>query len=241
MKNAETLRAICSGLIVSCQARPGEPLAHPRIMTQLARAVVNGGASAVRAEGLENIRAVVQGIDVPVIGLRKVGHDGVYITPTLDDAHQVADAGAHVVAIDGTRRPRPDGLTLQQTVQRLRKSRDVHVMADCGSLGDAEHAIDAGADLIGTTLAGYTGERPITTGPDLELLRQMVNLTTDVPVIAEGRYWTIDHVREAICIGADAVCVGSAITRPTLITRRFATATSRVSTTLPANLEPGDC
>ncbi len=98
------------------------------------------------------------------------GESDVFITPTLAHARAVADAGADIVAIDGTRRPRPDGLTLAETIAQLRETHDVLVMADCGSLDDAIAAEEAGADYLGTTLSGYTGERPKTAGPDLELI-----------------------------------------------------------------------
>jgi N-acylglucosamine-6-phosphate 2-epimerase len=213
----ETIRG---RLIVSCQAYPGEPMRDPRTMAQIAEAAVAGGAAAVRAQGEEDVRRVVGAVGVPVIGLIKDGSDGVFITPTLRHAVAVAEAGAQVVALDGTRRPRPDGLSLAETVARLREEADVLVMADCGSLDDALAAADAGADLVGTTLAGYTGERPRTDGPDLELLEQVVRAVA-VPVVAEGRIHTPAQAAAALATGAHAVCVGTAITHPTTITSWF--------------------
>ena len=116
------LDAMRGRLTVSCQAYPGEPLRDPRTTAQMARAVVAGGAAAVRVQGLDDVAAVVAAVDVPVVGLWKDGDGGVFITPTLRHAVAVADAGAHVVALDGTRRPRPDGLTLAETVARLRET-----------------------------------------------------------------------------------------------------------------------
>ncbi|MGO1339784.1 MAG: N-acetylmannosamine-6-phosphate 2-epimerase, partial [Cellulosimicrobium funkei] len=142
------------------------------------------------------------------------------ITPTLRHAVAVADAGAHVVALDGTRRPRPDGLTLAETVARLRETTDALVMADCGSLDDALAAQDAGVDLLGTTLSGYTGERPRTDGPDLALVDEMVAACT-LPVVVEGRVHTPAQAAEAMAHGAFAVCVGTAITHPTTLTSWF--------------------
>lgn len=208
-------------LVVSCQAYPGEAMRDSRTMEQVAAAVVTGGAAAVRAQGLADIAAIAARVDVPVIGLWKDGDDPVFITPTLAHAVAVAEAGAHVVAIDGTRRPRPDGLSLAQTVAALRERvPGVLVMADCGSLDDALEAQAAGADVLGTTLAGYSGERPSTTGPDLDLLEQMV-AHCHLPVMVEGRVHTPAHAAEAIARGAFAVCVGTAITHPTTITRWF--------------------
>jgi N-acylglucosamine-6-phosphate 2-epimerase len=214
------LEDIRGGLIVSCQAYPGEPMRDPRTMAQVARAAVTGGAVAVRAQGEEDVRQVVSAVDVPVVGLVKEGDKGVFITPTLEHALAVAAAGAQVVALDGTRRRRPDGRSLAETVEGLRERADVLVMADCGSLADARAAVEAGADIVGTTLAGYTGERLRTEGPDLELLEQVV-AALDVPVIAEGRIHTPAQAAAALATGAFAVCVGTAITHPTTITSWF--------------------
>ncbi|RPF26254.1 N-acetylmannosamine-6-phosphate 2-epimerase [Georgenia muralis] len=235
----DVVEATRGRLIVSCQAYPGETMRDPRTMAQVAAAAVAGGAAAIRAQGAEDIRQVVAAVDVPVIGLIKDGADGVFITPTLEHAIAVAAAGAHVVAVDGTRRPRPDGLTLAKTISGLRErtggpggrpggpglSAGVLVMADCGSLDDALAAADAGADLVGTTLAGYTGERPRTDGPDLELLEQVV-ASVGVAVIAEGRIHTPTQAAAALAAGAHAVCVGTAITHPTTITSWFVDALS---------------
>lgn len=215
-------RVDLGGLIVSCQAYPGEPLNDAGVLGRIASAVVEGGASAVRLQGLDTIRRVVgNDIAVPVIGLWKDGHEGVYVTPTLDHAIAVADAGAAVVALDGTRRPRPDGRTLAETVAALRRERPaVSIMADCGSMADAAAAEAAGVDVIGTTLAGYTGERANDGGPDLTLVEEIVSACR-TPVIAEGRYADPADVARAFRAGALAVCVGGAITHPTSITRRF--------------------
>jgi N-acylglucosamine-6-phosphate 2-epimerase len=217
----DLLARLAGQLIVSCQAYPGEPLRHPETMAQMAEAVVAGGAAAVRAQGLADISFIAGRVNVPVIGLWKDGHDGVFITPTLRHARAVRAAGADVVALDGTRRPRPDGLTMAATVRLLKADEPTLVMADCGSLEDARAAHDAGADLIGTTLAGYSGDRPPTTGPDLDLIREIVDALPGVPLIAEGRVHTPEQAREALAAGAHAVVVGTAITHPTTITRWF--------------------
>lgn len=223
----DILRQLQGGLIVSCQAYPGEPMLDPRTMAQIARAAVAGGAVGIRGKGLDDLRQMTAVLDVPVIGLVKVGGEGVYITPTLDDCLAVAQTGAHIVALDGTRRPRPDGRTLTQTVAGLRRAYpDVLVMADCGSLGDAEEAVAAGVDVLGTTLAGYTGERPRTEGPDWEVVDQIVGLDAR-PVFVEGRVHSPEQAGEAMRRGAHAVVVGTAITHPTTLTRWFADAVAR--------------
>ena len=211
-------------LIVSCQAYPGEPMLDPRTMTQVAQAAVAGGAAAIRGKGLDDLRSMRQVIHVPLIGLVKRGSGGVFITPTLADCLDVAATGCDVVALDGTRRPRPDGLTLRDTISALRdRHPDILVMADCGSAGDAEAAVAAGADILGTTLAGYTGERAKTAGPDWELVDQMVGLAAR-PVLVEGRVHCPAHAAEAVRRGAWSVVVGTAITHPTTITGWFADA-----------------
>jgi N-acylglucosamine-6-phosphate 2-epimerase len=211
------LHTLRGRLIVSCQAYPGEPLRDPETMARIAQSAVIGGASAIRAQGLDDIRAIARSITVPQIGLWKVGADGVFITPTLDHAIAVAEAGANIVALDGTRRERPDGRTLQQTIQELKQRADVLVMADAGSVDDAIAAEDAGADIVGTTLAGYTGERPRTAGPDLELVNSLAN-RLGVPLFAEGRIHTPTEARAALDAGAYSVVVGTAITHPASIT-----------------------
>ena len=217
------LEAMRGRLTVSCQAYPGEPLRDPRTTAQMARAVVEGGAAAVRAQGIEDVEAVVAAVDVPVVGLWKDGSSGVFITPTYEHARAVARAGAHVVALDGTRRPRPDGRTLARTVELLRGESDALIMADCGSAEDARAAEDAGVDLLGTTLAGYSGERPKTDGPDLALLDELLE-RCGLPVVVEGRVHTPAQAAEAIARGAFSVCVGTAITHPTTLTGWFADA-----------------
>lgn len=217
------LRALEGRLIVSCQAYPGEPMRDPRTTAQVARAVVQGGAAAVRVQGLDDVRHTTAAVDVPVVGLWKVDADGVFLTPTLDHALAVAEAGAHVVAIDGTRRPRPDGRDLAGTVAAFRERSGALLMADCGSLDDALAAQDAGVDVLGTTLAGYTGERPRTDGPDLDLVDQVVGRCR-LPVVVEGRVHTPEQAAQAMARGAFAVCVGTAITHPTTITGWFARA-----------------
>lgn len=207
-------------LIVSVQAYPGEPMRHPETMAQIARAAEIGGAAAIRCQGLSDISAIKGSVQVPVIGLWKEGHDGVYITPSLRHARACVMAGADVVAIDATDRPRVDGRDYAQTVAELKREGAL-VMADCGSLGDARRAVEAGSDIVSTTLAGYTGDREKTEGPDLELLASIIQEFPGVPVICEGRVHTPGDAAAAIGAGAFAVIVGTAITHPTSITGWF--------------------
>ncbi|GAB3919881.1 putative N-acetylmannosamine-6-phosphate 2-epimerase [Microlunatus endophyticus] len=208
------------GLIVSCQAYPGEPLFDPDVMRRMAEAAVAGGAVGIRAKGLDDIRLIRAAVDVPVIGLVKVGSEGVYITPTVDHAVAVAAAGAGIVAIDGTRRPRPDGLDLAEVIATIHDRTDALVMADVGDLEDGLASAAAGADLISSTLAGYTGARPRSEGPDVDLVRDLAS-AVEVPVLAEGRIRTAEQAGACLQAGAHAVVVGTAITYPTSITRWF--------------------
>lgn len=216
------IEAIKGGLVVSCQAYPGEPLRHPETMAQMAMAAVEGGAVGIRCQGLSDIAAIKGQVEVPVIGIWKDGREGVYITPTLRHARCCASAGADIVAIDATGRPRPDGRTYADTVRALHDE-GIVVMADCGSFADSERAVEAGSDIISTTLSGYTGERKKTDGPDFDLLGRMVAAFGDAtPVLCEGRIHTPDQLTQVMAMGAWAAVVGTAITHPTSITRWFA-------------------
>lgn len=206
-------------LVVSCQAYPGEPMQTPETMRRVAQAVVAGGAAGVRAQGLEEIREMAAHVNVPVIGLVKEGNEGVFITPTLELALACVDAGAHIVAIDGTGRPRPDGRSVAEVIAAVHE-RGAAVMVDCAKMDDVHACAEAGADLIGTTLAGYAPGRPRTEGPDLEFVRQAV-AATNIPVMAEGRFHTPAQVAAGFDAGAFSVTVGTAITHPTTITTWF--------------------
>ena len=207
---SDPIEALRGGLVVSCQAYPGEPMLHPETMVQVAQSVVGGGAAGVRLKGLEDLRLARPLLDVPIIGLVKTGHEDVYITPMLKDALAVAGTGCDIVAVDGTRRPRPDGRTLTETLAELKRQFPrVTVMADCGSLEDGLAA-----------LAGYTGERPATDGPDLDLIEELAG-RAEAPIVAEGRIHDAAAAAAAFQRGATAVTVGTAITHPASITRWF--------------------
>ncbi|SBT42290.1 N-acetylmannosamine-6-phosphate 2-epimerase [Micromonospora auratinigra] len=218
------LDTIRGRLVVSCQADPGEPLDDPAHMVALARSALRGGAAAIRAQGLRDLRALRAALPgTPLIGLVKDGTCGVYITPTLAHAEAVAATGVEIVALDGTRRPRPDGLSLAETVARLRaRHPDVLVMADLAEAADGYAAVAAGVDLVGTTLSGYTGGA-VPQDPDLALIGALAE-ALPVPVVAEGRINTPEQAAAALRHGAHAVVVGTAITRPAVVTSRFAAA-----------------
>ena len=226
---SQALQDIKGGLVVSCQAYPGEPMRDTRVMTAVAMAAVQGGAAAIRAQGVSDLLAIRAAVAVPVIGLIKDGTDGVFITPTLAHCKAVAGTGADIVAFDGTTRARPDGSTLHDCIQEIHRHGAL-AMADCGSLSDAEASINAGVDCLSTTLAGYTDERDRTEGPDFDLLNQLVS-ASPVPVFAEGRIRIPEEAVQALAHGAYAVVVGTAITHPTTLTRLFKSAIEATRTT----------
>lgn len=215
-------------LIVSVQAYPGEPLRHPETMAQMARACEIGGAAAIRCQGLSDIAAIKGRVEVPVIGLWKEGHEGVYITPTPRHAIACVNAGADIVAIDATDRPRPDGRSFEEAIKEIRECCDTLIMADCMTLDDVRRGIEAGCDLVSTTLSH---NRPATDtvledGPDIPLLHRAVEVFPGFPVVCEGHVHTPQDARAAIEAGAWAVVVGTAITHPTSVTEWFASAIS---------------
>lgn len=225
MKTQEFLDAVRSSLIVSAQAPTGHPLRDTRTIAFLAKAAEAGGSTAIRCGGyggLADIEAVVDAVSVPVIGLTKEGDTGVYITPSVASAVAVAKAGAAVVAIDATDRPRQDGSTFAEQVAAVHEAGAI-AMADIATAAEAVAAYAAGADLISTTLAGYTPHREKTEGPDLELIRDIrAQLGDNIFLIGEGRFHTTEHVRAGREAGADAIIVGTAITDVAWITTRFA-------------------
>ncbi len=214
-------------LIVSCQALPDEPLHGPEIMARMALAAQMGGAAAIRANGPDDVRAICQRVALPVIGLYKDGSEGVYITPTVGHALAIVEAGADVVALDATLRQRPNGDTLAQQIAAVHAQGRL-VLADVSTLEEALHAQQQGADLAAPTLSGYTDYSPKLEGPDYALLQAMVQ-TLQIPIIAEGRIRTPQEAQLALEYGAVAVVVGSAITRPQLITQGFVQALRQVS------------
>ncbi|WP_329172542.1 N-acetylmannosamine-6-phosphate 2-epimerase [Streptomyces sp. NBC_01477] len=216
---AGVLEGLRGRLVVSCQAYPGEPLRDPLIMRQTALAVIEGGAAGIRAQGLDDLRAIRAVTDVPLIGLWKDGTSGVYITPTERHALAVAATGADIVAVDATFRPRPGGETLERTVGAVHRAGRL-LMADVSSYEEGVAAAALGADLVGTTLSGYTGRGPHPEGPDLDLVARL-SADLAVPVVAEGRVHTPEQARSALAAGAFTVVVGTAITHPTTLTRWF--------------------
>ena len=209
------------GLIVSCQARADNPLHGPQFMGAMALAARDGGAIAIRANGPDDIRAVTAAA-LPVIGIHKVFSDQypVYITPDFAAAESIVAAGAQIVALDCTTRPRI-GEAPEVLVRRIRDELGAEVFADVSTLDEGLAAADWGASYVATTLSGYTeATQPKPETPDLALLEALA-ARLSVPIIAEGRYNTPRLVRQAFDAGAHAVVVGTMITNPREITRQF--------------------
>lgn len=207
-------------LIVSVQALEDEPLYGADTMAKMATAVKIGGAVAIRANSPADIRAIKSTTGLPIIGLYKDGDEGVYITPTFDHAQAIASAGADVIALDCTNRPRPDGVSLADLLKRIRDDLGKPILADVSTLDEAKTAVELGVDFVAPTLSGYTSYSPQQDIPDFDLLAGMVQ-SLKVPVIAEGRIHTPELAQRALELGAWCVVVGSAITRPRTITARF--------------------
>jgi N-acylglucosamine-6-phosphate 2-epimerase len=209
------------GLIVSCQARADNPLHGPVHMAAMAFAAEQGGAVALRANGLADIAAIRAVSTLPVIGLSKdFSQTEVMITPTTAAALAVIHAGAQIVALDCTDRARPAGDDWRDIIAAIHAA-GAQAMADIATLAEGLAAVQAGADYIATTLSGYTAETA-GTGPDPDLaLVAALAQATDLPVIAEGRIATPRHAAQALDAGAYAVVVGTMITNPRAITQRF--------------------
>lgn len=223
MRVSPLVQSLRGRLIVSVQAYPGEPLRHPETMAQMARACELGGAAAIRCQGLSDIAAVKGRVEVPVIGLWKEGHEGVYITPTLRHALACVSAGADVVALDATDRPRPDGRSFEETVAGLRSATDALIMADCMTIEDIRRGVAAGCDLVSTTLSHNKAaiDTTLGDGPDLAILGAAVSEFPDFPIVCEGHVHTPADARTAIGAGAWAVVAGTGITHPTSLTSWF--------------------
>ncbi|QLG42788.1 N-acetylmannosamine-6-phosphate 2-epimerase [Paenibacillus taichungensis] len=215
------------GLIVSCQALADEPLHGAAMMARMAAAAEEGGAAGIRANGAADVRAIKQTVSLPVIGIVKRNYpdSAVYITPTLREIDELLEAGADIIAFDATRQSRPENYTLEQITAYLNANKAVS-MADISILEEALYAESLGVSCVSTTLSGYTTYSRQQEGPNLELL-EMSAQQLKIPVIAEGRISKPSQVEEALDLGAYAVVVGSAITRPQLITRQFAAVTRK--------------
>jgi N-acylglucosamine-6-phosphate 2-epimerase len=222
ISNYPQLDALHRGIIVSCQEAPNSPLNSPDIIAAMAKAAEIGGAVGLRVDRPENIAAVRMISKLPIIGIYKIHlpDTEVYITPTLSAAEAVIAAGADLVALDATGRQRGGKATFAEITGRIHEKYAIPVMADIGTTAQGIRAWKDGADLIATTMATSNPYGKPEDGPAVHILKELVQ-AVDRPVIVEGQIWTVENVHACFSAGAFAVVIGSAITAPELITRRF--------------------
>ncbi len=215
------LEGLRGGLIVSVQAWPGSAIDDPYVIAAMARAAAENGAVAVRVQGVANIQAVRARLDLPIVGLIKREYPGYepYITPTVEEVRAIVAAGADVVAFDATARPRPGSTTAGSLIAAIAAAGCV-AMADCATAQDGVSARKAGAEILATTLCGYTPGTQGSSLPALGLVRELA--ATGGFAICEGGVSRPDQVRAALDAGAAAVVVGTAITNIDWLVREFA-------------------
>lgn len=221
----EVFNKLKGGLIVSCQAEGDSPFNNPEGVKSFAICAQMGGAAAIRSEGIEKTKAIVEGVQLPVIGLVKTYfEDGmVCITRSFEQVEGLLNAGCHIIAIDGTFREK-EKMSGPEFIREVKRKYNCCIMADIATYTEAMACVEAGADCISTTLSGYTPETAHLNHdtPNIELLQKLVAaLGETIPVIAEGRFNTPLLASDAMRAGAWAVVVGTAITRPQTITKWF--------------------
>lgn len=223
MKVPEVCRKLEGKLIVSCQASRGEAFREPTLIARLAEAALAGGAAGIRADGAEDVRAIRRITDVPIIGIQKIRQaDGrVLITPSVEGARELVKAGADMVAIDATERGMRYGASAR--IRQIGLELKVPVLADISNLEEALAAAEMGAAFVLSTLRGYTDATSHVKRFESHFIEELSHACA-VPVIAEGRIHTPEEARQAVSAGAYAVVVGTAITRPGELARRFAAA-----------------
>ena len=218
-KNNLILKMLKKSLIASCQPPSKGPLDSPSIILGLARSSLIGGAKALRIEGFKNLKKIRKNVKVPIIGIKKriSKKYPIIITPLLSDIEKLAFLGADIIAFDSTDRNRP--YSVKKMISKIHSYNKI-AMADCSNIRDATIAIDNGANIISTTLSGYTKGKNPPKNPDFKLLKSLIQ-KFNVPIIAEGRINTPDYFKKAIDMGAHAVVVGTALNNVELITKSF--------------------
>jgi len=216
------LNSIKGGLIVSCQALEDEPLHSSEIMMRMAKAALMGGAIGIRANSPSDCAKIKQNVDLPIIAIYKkvYGTSNVYITPTIKEVKELLDVKPEIIAVDATKRTRPNGKTLEEFFREIKRIYKGLIMADISNVEEGIEAARIGFDIVSTTLSGYTEYTLNRAKPDMELIKSLKDILK-IPIIAEGN---VDLPSKAInCLeaGAWAVVVGGAITRPQLITKKF--------------------
>lgn len=216
-------RMLKRGLIVSCQAGVGEPLHGYNIMKYMAKAAVAGGACGIRALYYD-VDEIKTEVDVPVIGLVKEDYEDseIYITPTKREIDLVLGTKAECIAIDATLRKRPNGETLDELVAYVRKKApNVELMADIATIKEAINAERLGFDYISTTLRGYTPETKGAVLPEVGFVEEVLKTVKKTKVVAEGGVYEVGQLKKISDLNPYSVVIGSAITRPMVVTERF--------------------
>lgn len=221
----ELLKIMKNSLIISCQAIPGEPLYNEEfsLMPYMARAAKQAGCKLIRTSSVRDVIGIKEETGLPVIGLIKRTYEDydAYITPTMREIDELVEAGSDIVALDCTFVKRGDGTTINEFIAQIReKYPDIILMADISTYEEGVNAWKCGVDMVGTTMSGYTAHSPKVDGPDYPLVQKLVE-TLPIPVIAEGRVHYPDQAKKMLELGAYAVVVGGAITRPLEIAQRF--------------------
>lgn len=221
----DKVESVKGKLIVSCQALPDEPLHSAFIMGRMAIAAQEGGAAGIRANSVVDILEIKQQVDLPIIGIIKRDYPGseAFITATMTEMDELVAAGPEIIALDATFSTRPNGETLDQLFQKIKdKYPDQLLMADCSTVEEALNADRLGFDYIGTTLVGYTKQSQnlkIETD-DFAIMREILAQVKH-PVIAEGNIDSPEKAKRVLDLGCYSVVVGSSITRPQLITKKY--------------------
>lgn len=215
------LDGVKGNLIVSCQALADEPLHSSFIMGRMAIAAKEGGAVAIRAQGVSDINEIKEVTKLPIIGIIKRNYDDseIYITPTMKEVDELLGTGCEMIALDATKRKRPNNESIKDLVDAIHEKGKL-AMADVSTFEEGIEAERIGFDCISTTLSGYTPYSKQSNSVDFELLEELVK-TVKIPVICEGRINTPEELKKAFDLGAYSAVVGGAITRPQQITKRF--------------------